>query len=194
MTSFTPTAGQVLATGRELPGRAELSIPEPPYFTRLRGIAPNIRFNRPANRLVFDAAFLECRLATADPAALQLARDQCERALQALGFDRGIAQRVLATINAKEEFCSLDEAAASLGLSPRTLKRKLGVGGTSFTALLDQARLERARELLRSERSLEEIAESLGYSDVANFTRAFRRWTGTTPAAHRKASRSPPTG
>jgi AraC-like DNA-binding protein len=53
--------------------------------------------------------------------------------------------------------------------------------------LLDQARLERERELLRSDRrSIDEIAERLGYSDVANFTRAFRRWTGTTPAAHRR--------
>jgi AraC-like DNA-binding protein len=176
-------------TGRELAGRAELAIPEPPYFARFRPVAASVRFGQPANRLVFDAAALDYPLASADPAALQLAREQCERALQALGFEGSIVARVRAAIaKSGGGFRSLDEVAAKLGMSSRTLKRKLASGGGSYSSLLDGARLERAQELLRSDRkSMDQIAESLGYSDVANFTRAFRRWTGTTPAAHRKA-------
>jgi AraC-like DNA-binding protein len=55
--------------------------------------------------------------------------------------------------------------------------------------LLDTLALEQARELLRQHTlSVEQVAERLGYSDVSNFGRAFRRWTGLTPAAFRKDS------
>jgi AraC-like DNA-binding protein len=178
-------------TGRELTGHADLAIREPAYFARFRGTAGNVRFGQPANRLLFDAAALEYPLGTADPAALALARDQCERAIEALGFEGRVVGRARAAIpKAGGGFRSLDEVATKLGLSPRTLKRKLATGGTSYQALLDEARLARAEELLRADRrSIDEIAETLGYSDVANFTRAFRRWTGTTPAARRRSAR-----
>lgn len=72
-------------------------------------------------------------------------------------------------------------------VSTRTLKRRLAVAGTTFSDLLDDLRRERAL-LLVDDRALtlDQIAYRLGYSDVANFTRAFRRWTGATPAALRK--------
>jgi AraC-like DNA-binding protein len=148
-----------------------------------------VRYDQPANELDFDAAVLDWPLTTADPAALQLAREQCERALEALGFDGGIVARVRPLISRSGGgFRSLDEVAARLHVSPRTLKRRLAERATTFSTLLDQARLERAQRLLASPRlSLEEIAERAGYSDVTNFTRAFRRWTGTTPAAYRRS-------
>jgi AraC-like DNA-binding protein len=84
-------------------------------------------------------------------------------------------------------FLSLDETARALGLSARTLKRRLDEEGTSFSAILDEQRRARALLLLRSpELSVDTIAERVGYSDIANFTRAFRRWTGTTPTAFRR--------
>jgi AraC-like DNA-binding protein len=180
-------------TGRHLAGHADLAIREPPYFDRFRPVAPNVRFGQPHNQLVFDATLLDVKLATSDPAALQLAREQCERAIEMLGFDGRVVGRARAAIpKAGGGFRSLDEVAAKLKVSPRTLKRKLATGGTAYSALLDHARLERAEQLLGSDRlSIDEVAETLGYSDTANFTRAFRRWTKTTPAAYRaKRARS----
>ena len=180
-------------TGRELDGHIDLVVREPPYFERFRPVAPNIRFGQPQNQLVFDAEVLDHPLATSDPAALQLAREQCEKAIEMLGFDGRVVGRVRAAIpKAGGGFRSLDEVAAKLKVSPRTLKRKLATGGTAYSALLDHARLERAEQLLASDRlSIDAIAETLGYSDTANFTRAFRRWTKTTPAAYRaKRARS----
>ena len=82
----------------------------------------------------------------------------------------------------------LDETARALGLSTRTLKRRLAAEGTDFTPLLDEQRRHRALLLLRSaDLSVEAVAEQVGYSDVANFTRAFRRWSGTTPTAYRRS-------
>jgi AraC-like DNA-binding protein len=58
--------------------------------------------------------------------------------------------------------------------------------GTSYFELLDAARKERALLLLRdAELTLEQVAERVGYSELSNFTRAFKRWTGTTPKRFR---------
>jgi AraC-like DNA-binding protein len=84
-------------------------------------------------------------------------------------------------------FHSLEQVAERLGVSARTLKRKLKVEGKAFSDLLDEIALEQARVLLRQPGlSIEQVAERLGYSDVSNFGRAFRRWTGVTPAAFRR--------
>ena len=74
------------------------------------------------------------------------------------------------------------------GTSVRSLQPSLTEAGTSYSQLVDELRLRTARELLGDERcALGEIAYELGYSDPAHFTRAFRRWTGSTPSAWRRA-------
>jgi AraC-like DNA-binding protein len=75
----------------------------------------------------------------------------------------------------------LDAAAAMLGTSPRTLQRRLRDDGLTYERLVDQMRLERAVELLGIPMPLAEVSRRVGYQDQAHFTRAFRRWTGTTP-------------
>jgi AraC-like DNA-binding protein len=72
------------------------------------------------------------------------------------------------------------------GLSERSLQRQLHSLGLSFSALVDRARLELALELMRDpDQSLIDIGLELGYSDAANFTRAFKRWTGVAPRNYR---------
>lgn len=81
----------------------------------------------------------------------------------------------------------LARVAAELGLSSRTLQRRLIAEGVSFKELLDQARRDLARDLLQhSPTGLAEIAFVLGYSDAQTFHRAFRRWEGVTPAMWRR--------
>lgn len=75
-------------------------------------------------------------------------------------------------------------------MAERTFKRRLAEQRTWYSELLARARRTRALELLRSDVSIEELAARLGYSDPANFTRAFRRWTGSSSRAVRKAARS----
>ena len=81
---------------------------------------------------------------------------------------------------------SLPEVAKRLGVSDRTLHRRLADEGTSHSELLDEARRERAMILL-ADRSLSaaEISFLLGYSEPGAFFRAFKRWTGKTPGAYR---------
>jgi AraC-like DNA-binding protein len=82
---------------------------------------------------------------------------------------------------------TLSEAtvAARLGLHPRTLSRRLAQRRTSFRALVDAERLTQARRLLRAGGTVEHVAHTLGYSDGTAFARAFKRWTGSSPAAFR---------
>lgn len=75
------------------------------------------------------------------------------------------------------------QIAARLGMSPRTLKRRLRERGVQFRDLRDRVRHELSLSELAAGRSAEEIASALGYSEVRAFRRAFKRWTGETPRA-----------
>lgn len=80
------------------------------------------------------------------------------------------------------------EAAAAIGISERTLARRLREQACTFDGLLDEVRRERALQAVaETKASLPEIAESLGFAEVSTFYRAFRRWTGSPPVRWRKA-------
>jgi AraC-like DNA-binding protein len=175
-------------TGRELVGHVEYSLAQPEYFDRFAAFAKGrVRFAQPADRLVFDMHWLDAPLVMADPGAMRLAREQCERELATITEQRSFVARVRARMftHGPEPILSLDGLASEFALSTRTFKRKLEEHGTSYSKLLEELRRSRATELLRSELSIAEIAQRLGYSDPANFTRAFRRWTGQSPRAFR---------
>lgn len=78
--------------------------------------------------------------------------------------------------------------AKSLGMSPRTLARRLADVGTTFQKLVDETRHALALDLLKGSRhGIAQVAHLLGYSEPSAFSRAFKRWTGRSPAAYRRA-------
>ena len=82
---------------------------------------------------------------------------------------------------------SLEEIADATNMSARTLQRRLTDNGLKFNDLLNQAKFDHAKEKLEnSQTPITEIAESLGYSDAAHFTRAFHRWSGVSPTDYKK--------
>lgn len=117
----------------------------------------------------FLARYLDERLA-------RLAPESAARLVQS-GIDRALGSAVLPT---------LGSVAKSLGLSGRTLQRRLAAERHSFDELLDEARRSRALSLLSTRASLAEVAFGLGYADQSSFQRAFRRWTRTTPRTWRR--------
>jgi AraC-like DNA-binding protein len=103
-------------------------------------------------------------------------RTDLERALRARLRD------ALATGDAAPE-----RLARLLGLSERTLQRRLAELGRSYSAIVEDFRREEAAFLLADKRhAVTDVAAQLGYAEQTSFTRAFRRWTGTTPAAWRR--------
>jgi AraC-like DNA-binding protein len=100
-------------------------------------------------------------------------------------------QRVIATLVPAEGHLRISGAAAALGLSVRTLQRRLAQEGLRFEELLQADRLAKATRLLdTTSATVLEIALALGYSDHAHFTRAFRRWQGIPPLSYRRSSMS----
>jgi len=77
--------------------------------------------------------------------------------------------------------------AHAFNMSGRTLRRQLADMGTSYQKLLDEFRSEQAKRLLlETELATDDIAERLGFSDVANFRHAFKKWEGVSPTAFRQ--------
>jgi AraC-like DNA-binding protein len=78
------------------------------------------------------------------------------------------------------------DVSALLSIHSRTLRRRLSDSGVSFKVLVDEVRHATARQMLEySALEVGQIAVSLGYADASSFARAFRRWTGATPALWR---------
>lgn len=117
------------------------------------------------------------------------ARRHCDFELaEALGDRRdnllALLRRRLSS--AGDGFPTLEALAAEIGISPRTLIRRLRALGTTYQGLRDQSRRDLAEWYLRhSDLSVERVAERLGYVDTSNFSRSFRRWTGITPRDYR---------
>jgi AraC-like DNA-binding protein len=86
---------------------------------------------------------------------------------------------------------ALSDVAGSLNLSERTLRRQLAEVGLSYRALQDDSRKTRALDLMTGPGSIGEIAAETGFSDTRSFARAFKRWTGESPARFRDRLASP---
>jgi AraC-like DNA-binding protein len=83
------------------------------------------------------------------------------------------------------------DAARHLGMSERTLRRQLSQLGTSYADLVQQTQQLLAERLLAEQRlSIKQVADELGFASVSTFHRAFRRWTGHTPAGWQGARRA----
>src|SRR5689334_5617153 len=83
--------------------------------------------------------------------------------------------------------CCVEDVARELGMSARTVQCRLESEGTTFGALIDDTRRERALACLQDPRiAIKEAAWRVGFSEPSTFYRAFRRWTGSTPADYRR--------
>ena len=168
----------------------DFDFPRPQGFERFASKFPNheFRFDQPHLLLSFDKQYLGFKLVNADPIASQIAINQCETELSSLGERHRVAMRVRDILTHSEQhYLSIETVADRLHMSDRTLKRQLAAEGTSFSTLVDEVRYRHATSLLsRTDYTLEQIADELGYSDVANFSRAFKRWSGRSPSNWRK--------
>ncbi|MGK5010740.1 AraC family transcriptional regulator ligand-binding domain-containing protein [Janthinobacterium sp. MDB2-8] len=159
-------------------------------YVRVLGSLP--AFNAPANTATFDAQLLDWPVPNADvslyPVLCQHAEQLLAQRQSAAESGGGIEAQVHAAIVAglRQGSARLATVAATLAVTPRTLQRKLADAGTSFQALLDQARYGLARDYLREpDLSLVDIAFLLGYQEQSAFNHAFRVWAGTNPGAWR---------
>jgi AraC-like DNA-binding protein len=156
-----------------------------------RTFAPaRLRFSAPVLAYSFDATGLKAPLPSADPNLHQIVRKHAEHLLSELPRSRNLTESVRELI--MQELASGQPTAAQVALrlrmNQRTLARRLQSEGTTFSALFDELRRGLAlRYLLRADLRISEVVFLLGFSEVATFYRAFRRWTGQTPVEYRRS-------
>lgn len=183
-----------LALGPGLVRQAAFRGAAPEYQALARSvIGCPVHYGQSWNGIAVPRAALDQRLQTADPAAFAAAAEICRRELDKQASDERYSARVRRLLlQSSAGFPTLAVCARLLHLTPRTLHRRLVDEGSSFQQVLDQLRHTLAVEQLRSGRiAIEAIAYGLGYTDLANFRRAFRRWEGVPPAVYRKRLRAP---
>lgn len=200
---FTPAALQVygvyigaalrivplLSGGAAHPIEVQFSGRMPPDgrgFERLAGVP--VRFNERRSCLLLRRSELAAPNPSADPAAHQrLLAEIAER----LGLDlQSAAARLRHALRPALSLgeTTLEDLAHSLGLSSRTLDRRLAAEGTSFLQERDAVRAVMAEELLAlTDLTIGEVANALSYANHSAFVRSFRRWSGVTPSAWRRA-------
>lgn len=154
-----------------------------------------VSWGAPEFAIAFDATVLELPLPRSDPLLFSYLARRAEALLAALHDQASVASRVRQQIGAElaDGDPRLAAVAKRLAMSERTLHRRLKDEQTTFAALVEEARRERAMLLLEDRfLSSSEVAFLLGYAEPAAFFRAFRRWTGQTPQAWRSARRAQP--
>jgi AraC-like DNA-binding protein len=184
-----------LAAGRELePTHVFFAHPPPSDLAPLRsffGPGARLSFEAERNGVTLSRDDLDRPLPSHDPALLGLVDSHAARSLADHRPEpTALADRARARIRERlrELEPTIDDVAADLGMSGRTLQRRLADEGLTHQGLLQAVREELAKAYLADPaRPVAEVAFLLGYAELAPFHRAFRRWTGTTPAAYRRA-------
>lgn len=131
---------------------------------------------------------LDLDLKSADLRLLPTADELAEAALRALPRPSELSRTVASQVEPLlPGGAAIGAVARAMHMSDRTLQRRLDSEGASFSEIVDQVRERLARQWLRDERrTLSEITYALGFSDLATFSRAFKRWTGKPPGAWRQ--------
>jgi AraC-like DNA-binding protein len=171
---------------------AAFGFPAPAYADDAAAVLGcAVRYGQDWTGLALPERMMDLPLKTSDPRAFRLAEQLCQRELlevQASSSWVARVQRVL--LESRVGFPSLAQTARQLHVTPRTLHRRLVHEGSSYRVILDDLRHRTAVEQLASgHATIQEVSYILGYSDLANFRRAFRRWTGGPPSSVLERSR-----
>ncbi len=173
---------------RWMPLWGELDYPRDSHAQLLEErLGVRIRFGAPAVGVAFDRQVLRTTRPPDRPAALMACRSDLVAKLAPSRPDDLVGVvRDLISLSLLEGPPNLDAVAMAADRGVRTLQADLNSQGISFREIVDQVRFSKAAERLgQGSESVTAIALSLGYTEPANFTRAFRRWSGFSPAAFR---------
>ncbi|WP_369600718.1 AraC family transcriptional regulator [Hahella sp. SMD15-11] len=191
--SMAITRARRFVSPRLIMEQVTFAHPAPGYVSEYERIFQcPVSFDAPVCSIVFDAGYLDYELPQRNPYLHKVLTSQLESLLARLPFRRSLADKVRGLIRKHLPSGRVDAEfiAAELAMSRHTLYRKLKAENVVFQELVDEVRLERAKAYLQRDKySLSEIAFILGFSELSAFSRAFKRWTGQTPAQFRQHAR-----
>jgi AraC-like DNA-binding protein len=170
------------------PRRVELTRRRANEAILRRHFRSEIHFDAPHDALVFDEATLALPMAQRSAQLLSVLLPGLELAVAQDKRGQTLVDDVRAALSAS--MCgarpAMAKIAKSLGMSPRTMQRRLGELGTTYQAVLDEVRRQSARRLLaNTDLEIGDIAFLIGFEEVNSFTRAFHVWEGVRPAQWR---------
>jgi AraC-like DNA-binding protein len=177
--------------GRRIPIlRTEFSYPEPAHSAEYRLMyCADLRFDRPNTLLAFEASYLDLPVVQNERSAKEFLRTAPESILLKYKNVSSLTARVRRRLR---QFLpgmvpDFEELAAEMSMTPATMRRRLNDEGESYQSIKDQLRRDLAISYLsHSSRSVMDIALELGFSERSAFHRAFRKWTGASPAEFRR--------
>lgn len=183
-------------------GEITFVYPEPSYGKELqRFFKVPCRFDQNSNSISIPESWGRIASPLSDPGTFQTNLNKCKELkltllgkTNTLGRVKAVLDLFLSQSSAGEkrpsELPTLSGIANSLAMSERTLARRLNDQGTSYKALLEEARQQHSQSLLKNTHlSIADISYYLGYQESANFVRAFKRWNGTPPSKWRREPR-----
>lgn len=160
-------------------------------YARIFG--PNCRFSQGVTAITFDREIVDRPQTNQNPALYEVLRAEAERRLDRMTGRVRLAARLRNYVLAmpRSRIPDISAAARDLGMSERSLRRRLVADGTSYRDVVRSALEDSAARLLRDpSRTIKDTAAALGFADAATFHRAFKRWTGLTPGEYRRIPRS----
>ena len=150
------------------------------------GIVPH--FEQKENVILFRGKDLMIPMKAFNPETFELLRSHIDSQFKRFSGDTLISEKVRSILlsSLRYRFPDINTVASKLNMSPRTLQRQLNNEQTSFKILLQDTRFDLAKHLLKQKSfTISEISYMLGYSDLGNFSRSFKKYTGTSPQDYR---------
>ena len=178
-------------TGRILePISIQFDFPEPPQSAEFRRLFKGaVTYDTARNAVVFPSSWLTLPLVQNPLSLSKFLKDSLAHIIVGNKQPIGLPDQIRAVIskgygNAFPDFARVCE---TLSMTPQTLRRRLKEENTSYQQIKDDIRQDAARYYLTKEDlSIDEIALMMGFSEASSFHRAFKKWTGQTPAAYRR--------
>ncbi|TWI84653.1 AraC-like DNA-binding protein [Roseibium hamelinense] len=174
----------------------EMTVAPPVQRSRFQETFGNrVRFGRQHDRILIPSQFLDTVPPRSEPNLLYIVATAANAEIEAYRQPDAEITKIITGIVSRIEngFCSLDQVATDIGMSPRTIQRHLENEGTSFRTLADNIRKSMARRYLQeTPLTIKEIAYILGFTELSSFSRAVKSWFGCSPSALRNNGRLKP--
>jgi AraC-like DNA-binding protein len=176
----------------KLPLEARFRYAEPSYRDEYeRVFRCPLLFAQPANELIFAQPLLDLPQPHRDDSMCAYLAARAEHLLTRDFDGERLPRRVVQLLKLQLPATNVEQVAQDLGLPLRSLQRRLHARGLRLSQLLDEARCEVAcASLRRPDATIKDVAFRIGFSELSAFYRAFRRWTGKTPAQFRQECES----
>lgn len=149
-----------------------------------------VHYDQAQNWISFSSQYIDSPLMYSNSTLITTLQKESEKAMERYSHMQSFSQRIMFILNEWPETIAITKEAVAelINTSSRTLTRRLQEEGYQFSNLVKEVRLEKAMEALKFARTdVQQLALNLGFSDRRGFERAFKQWTGLTPAAYRRS-------